>query len=796
MLRAILLTASVLAVANSFSQSFTTGFRLVNRKKEPVPFATVTAVSYADSTRVRETTADSSGFAGMSLERGQYVLRVSAVNYLPLETRVTINGERSFEFSLEPLPRTLDEVVLTSRSPLMRQEDDKTIVEPENLVAASTNAYEVIEKIPGLFVDQDGNIYISSLSPAAVQINGRDLKMSAADMASLLKSLPPNAIERIEIVRTPSAKYEASSTGGVVNVVLRKGIKPGLTGSMQAGMQQGVYGNRFTGLSVNNNKGNRTSTLNLNYARRNSFEQIVSDRLFGTDSLLGQEAITTYPADSWFAGYSHVFPLNARWELDLSSSGSYNRYRNHTENRSSIGRRGNGQPGSRNLNLVDNDGSGFNLRAAAELTRKLDSTGSEWVKDVFYNYTNNESDQVFSSHFFQPRDTQSAGDGRYGNHRHLVVVRSDLKLHLKKRFTLETGVRVSWLDFRNDAHYFREVNGVREKDAGRTNRFRYEEQISSVYLQGSRTLAKDLVLKAGVRLENTDMKGNQVIPADTSFRVQRTDLFPYVYLSRKIMTVAKYELRAYLVFRRTISRPVYEQLNPFSRYVDEYLSEQGNPRLRPQFTTNWEANISVEERPILAVGINRSTDLFTNVVYQDDSVQRRAVRTYDNLGSSREWYLRGLGAIPPGRKYFFVLGAQYNHNYYDGQYEGQPLSYERGSWTVFTYHSLRLDRRSQFTMNGFVRFRGQQQFYELSTFGTLNASVNRQFFKQKLTVTLSATDIFRTNQNEFSIAQGSVNATGRRWADTRRFGLQLRYHFGMRKKEENNPLNIEEPANN
>jgi hypothetical protein len=85
----------------------------------------------------------------------------------------------------------------------MRQEDDKTIVDPENLAASSTNAYEIMEKIPGLFVDQDGNIYLSSTTPAKVYINGREQRMSTLDIATLLKSLPPNAIASVEILRTP-----------------------------------------------------------------------------------------------------------------------------------------------------------------------------------------------------------------------------------------------------------------------------------------------------------------------------------------------------------------------------------------------------------------------------------------------------------------------------------------------------------------------------------------------------------------------------------------------------------------
>jgi hypothetical protein len=114
----------------------------------------------------------------------------------------------------------------------------------------------------------------------------------------------------------------------------------------------------------------------------------------------------------------------------------------------------------------------------------------------------------------------------------------------------------------------------------------------------------------------------------------------------------------------------------------------------------------------------------------------------------------------------------------------KPLSFKRGTWTFFTYHNLKLDKRSSITLNGFYRLKGQQQFYELSPFGALHTSLNRKFLKDKLTVTVSMNDIFYTNKNDFSIRQGSVNATGSRLGDTRRFGINLRYNFGIRKKDD------------
>ncbi|MBK8952578.1 MAG: hypothetical protein IPM85_10155 [Chitinophagaceae bacterium] len=181
---------------------------MTNLKKEAVPYANISILDRTDSLLSFNKIADSTGICNLKLVKNkQYIVTITSINYLPLEKRITFSGNQTiFTFILEAEGKTLEAAVVISRKPLIRQEDDKTIIDPENLAEASTNGYEVIEKTPGLFVDQDGNIYISSLTPATVQINGRDLRMSAADVATMLKSLPPNAISKIEIVRTPFSK--------------------------------------------------------------------------------------------------------------------------------------------------------------------------------------------------------------------------------------------------------------------------------------------------------------------------------------------------------------------------------------------------------------------------------------------------------------------------------------------------------------------------------------------------------------------------------------------------------------
>lgn len=796
MTRLFLILIAIVTSSSVFAQQVTVSFKIVNKKNEGIPYASISVGKGEDTVHSQNKVADSSGLVKFSLSNGQYIVRVTSTDYQPVEKGITVNSTQHFFLvTLEPSATSLKGVTVTSKAPLIKQEDDKTIVDPEPLAAASTNAYEILEKTPGIFVDQDGNVYISSMTPAAVYINGREMKMSTTDIATMLKNLPPNAVSKIEILRTPSAKYDASgTTGGIINIVLKKGVKLGMTGSITAGLQQGDYGNQFLSFNLNNNNGQKSSFINLNYSRRNSFDQIITNRIFAPDSLLSQDAYTVYPGNSYFGSYGITNSWKRNWNIDYNGGISYNNFDNKTDNLSAIKEISTSDTLSNNLNRVNNKGYTLNIRNSFTLTKRIDTTGSQWDNDFSYTYTRNNSDQVYSSVYYFPFPFSNDGDGSGVSDRNYFTARSDLKLKMQRRFVLETGVKTSLLDFKNVAEYFNQQSGVRSKDVGRTNTFHYQENINALYVQGSKTLSKNLIAKVGVRVENTNMDGHQTIPADTNFAIHRTDLFPYIYLSKKVMSIAGYELRSYLVYRRTITRPGYDQLNPFPRYVDQYLSEVGNPALRPQFTTNYEANISVDERPLLAIGYNKTKDIFTNVIYQTDSSNSVAYRTYDNLGSNKEIYLRGLGVIPPGKRYFFVLGAQYNHNFYDGLYESKPLSYKRGSWTFFTYHQFKLDKRSQITLNGFVRFNGQQQFYELSTFGALNTSINRQFMKQKLVVTLSMNDIFYTNQNDFTINQGSVNAFGNRRSDTRRVGINIRYNFGIRKKEEGNDMfNVESP---
>ena len=770
----------VLIQKAGFGQMASLKLAVVDKKSQPIAFANIT-IQTIDSVMPQNLVADSNGIASILLASGKlYKIKTSAVGYQMDNRTIKFDNLNNVKIELKEMNGQLKEVVVTSTKPLIRQEDDKSVVDPEPLAAASTNAYETMEKIPGIFIDQDGNIYLNGLSPAGIQINGRELRMSASDMATLLKSLPPSSIQKIELVRTPSAKYDASGGGGVVNIVLKKGIKIGLNGSVNTGMNQGVYGNQFIGLTLNNTTDKYNSYLNTQYNQNDGYSIVNTDRFLSIDTVLKQTAKTLSPNKSAYIGFGLGRNWTDRFELNYDARLSGQSFVNTTNNESFLVRNA-----KQNLSaigsLVNNDGSNFNLNQSVRSKLKLDSLGGEWTIDFSYNLIRASTDQQYNNSLLTGGFV-SKGFGDFSNDRDFYTYQTDYKKKWKG-VTVEAGVKSSLLYFKNQANYQKELNGKNIKDDFRTSQYTFKEQINAGYLQGSKTWGA-VVLKVGTRVEQTIMQGEQKIPSDTSFSLNRTDAFPYVFLSRKLLKIAGYELRGYLVYRKTISRPSYEFLNPFPKYIDPFLYETGNPSLKPQFTSNYEANISVDDKPIFAFGINETKDIFTNVLYQSPDNKQISYRTYDNLGKSKETYFRGIAVIPPGKAFFAVVGAQLNHNIYNGIYEQKPIVFDKATWTFFTFQSLKLDKLSTFTLNGFWRSNGQQQFYELDNFGQLNSSLNRQFLNKKLTVTLSMNDIFFTNKNTFTLRQGSIYAKGFRENDTRRFGINIRYNFGIKPKEQ------------
>ncbi|GAB2830025.1 outer membrane beta-barrel protein [Ferruginibacter profundus] len=754
-------------------------------KNDSVNNATVQLYLLPDTILITSQLYNKSGNGFTVTQLSKYIITISCIGFETTSKTISIIDKPVVTTCvLKRNTSSLQSVTVVSKKPLIKQDDDKTVVDATVLANSSTNAYEVLEKTPGAIVDQDGNVYLSSMSPATVFINGREMKLSSADLASLLKSLPAGSVSKIEILRSPSAKYDAASSGGIVNIVLKKGVKLGSSGSANIGYFQGVYATVTAGANINKSIGKANTYLSYQYTNRKNYEQLNSDRFAKTDSLLAQNSYTTYPSVNNYLGggvdLAFTKKFNVACDFRLSNTNSKSNALNNIDILKNSTQALLGNNRSAILNATD----AFFLSNTLTSKYKIDSVGSEWTTEFDYNYFNNHNTQDYTNTYTLPAKPAVVGDGINKNDKNIFVAQTDLVLKLPKKFTVETGFKATISNSNNSAVYFFDSAATgRRPDLYQTNTFRYKETITAAYLQASKTFY-GFTLKPGLRLETTDIYGRQTIPKDTTLSIKRTDLFPYVFLRHKLFTLFKTDLMASAIYRRSIRRPYYEILNPYPKYIDQYLFDTGNPNLRPQFTTNYEFNVMFQDFPVFAVGVNQTKDIFSNVTYQDNST-KIVYRTYDNLGKNKEVYFRIIAGIPPGGKYFFYMGSQYNYNAYDGIYQNLPFNYKRGSWLFFMYQEFKATPSVIVSAQGFMRTKAVQNFYELNNFGGLFLSVNKSVLKKKANIILSVNDALQTNHVDFTLKQGNVNSAGSRVNDTRRLGLTLRYNFGLSKPKEN-----------
>ena len=762
------------------SQSITTRINISNDKKEIVANATAEILQNIDSSILFTKTSNKATIFTLK-NNAEYILKITAVNTKTFYRKFqTGNNDTTLNIILQTATKQLDEVVVNSRTPLLKQEDDKTIVDAEQLASSSTNVFEVLEKTPGAIVDQDGNVYLNSSTPATININGREIRLSAVDLANLLKNLPASSISKIEVIRSPSAKYDAASSGGIVNIVLKKGVKLGINGSIDASHFQGVYGSQAIGFNVNNSKEKVNTYLSYNFSKKLNFEDLSSNRYTNSGGLFKQFANTKFDNTNNYIGAGINYEVNKKLSVNYDTRISATQNNSNINNNINISSLRTGNSIGQNISVVNNQGPSFFISNGIGTKYKIDSLGSEWSNTLDYTYFKANSSQEYQNLNILPVRNSLLGDGNVLNNKNTLSFKSDVVLKTKKKFTVEVGTKITYSLSKNNSVYFSDTSTGKYVDRLQTNRFKYTENIAATYLQIAKTFG-GLTIKPGIRYEYTDIRGQQIVPADTTFAIKRSDLFPYIFLRHKIAKVFGFNLVANAIVRRSITRPFYESLNPYPRYADQYTYDIGNPGLQPQFTTNYELNINADEFPVFSIGLNDIKNIFTTLTYSRGDT---LFRTYDNLGTNKEIYMRAVVGIPPGKKYFFYAGTQMNIMNYKGQYDNVPFTFKRSSFTFFMFQSYKPTPTLALSLNGFLRVNTVVNFFEIKPFGGLTFSGNKSILNKKMNVILTVNDIFKTNQNKFVINQPNFVADGFRYNDRRRLGIALKYNFGLKPRVE------------
>jgi hypothetical protein len=777
-------------------------------KNEAIPGATVRLLSATDSTlRSGEITDANGKFQFNNLAAGSYLLGITALGQKPFISVALKIDDIQSHVALPAIilllanDIQLNEVVITSKKPLIVQEIDKTVVNVEAMISAATsNTMEVLERTPGVSVNASGEIRLNGKGGVLVLIDGKSTYMSGQDLMAYLKSLPGGLLDKIELIDNPSAKYDAAGNA-IINIRLKKNRTGGLQGSVSTGTSQGRYtrNNDALNLNYNNRKVNLFANLGYNY-EKNYVLDVYDRRFFNEMNVLS----STVDLENNQINKSRGFNANLGMDYAATTKTTYGAVLNLNRTL----RSGDFDYASRiydGSHQLQGTGAGdiggrdhrTNLGTNLNLLHKFDNKGREFAADV--NYLNYQSDgnQLLRNTIYQSTSgTTQQNDFRYviPSHVKIYTAKADYVHPLKNKAKLETGFKSSIVDNENLTKYYQLSEGLETIDNSQTNHFKYHENINALYINGQKSW-KRVGLQLGLRAENTIVHGNQLgneAVQGSTFDKNYTGLFPSFFINYKLDTLNKNTIGLMAV--RRISRPNYQQLNPFVFYRDQYSYTSGNPLLNPQYQSRVE--VKFQHKQLLSMGLsyNRFTDLIFSTT---EAVNDVFITKPKNISGGYMVLLNTTLSLSPAKWWYLNPTLRISHMGIKGRVYTEILN--------FDVSVVRLEMNNYFTINkswsaelgGYyasVDLNGQTRTDGMYR---VNGGIQKKIWKGKGSVRMAFDDLFHSwkyHNRSRSLKQSEYFQTSQ--SDTQRISFALTYRFGKdtfaRKRRHNNNASDDE----
>lgn len=757
--------------------------------------ATITLVKAADSTVAKISVADRNGrFEFEGVPDGRYFVSISAVGHEKgYSETIELNAANQLiqlkNIDLVPKPKSLGGVTITSKKPLIEQRIDRTVVNVEASVTnVGTSAMEVLEKSPGISVDKDGNISLKGKQGVQVFIDGRPSYLSGTDLANYLRSLSSSQLDQIEIMTNPPAKYDAAGNSGIINIKTKKTKQFGYTGSISTTWSQGRYPKFNESVTFNYRKNKINFFTTLGYNNRKNFQNLDIQRKFIESST--KEIRSYFDQESRIIEKSQNY--NAKIGLDYfaTKKTSFGFVLNGFKNPGQFGNNSNvliADPDrtllSRTYASSSNDKQWQNYSANLNFRHQFDSTGRELTADAdFLVYNSSNLQELVNAYYDATGAPLMKADTLLGNlpqDIHIYSAKMDYLHPLAKGARFEAGVKTSFVSTDNNAIYDSLNYGVRVRDIGRSNHFIYDENINAAYVNYSRPLSKKLTAQLGLRLENTNAKGNQKTTG-IKFKRNYTQLFPTAFLQYTLDEKNTFGLN----YGRRVERPDYEDLNPFIMFLDKYTYEQGNPNLQPQFSQNIELSHTYKGFLNTTLNYTRTTDIMNQVLEQDPDKNETAIRR-QNIAKQRQF---GLAVSAGGQLNKWWTGNIYANvfnNRFEGIINGDPVIISATTGQFNANNQFKLGKTLSAEIGGFYMTGGVDGVFRIKGFGMINMGFSKQVLKGKGTLRLNMRDVLYSQKIKGTIKYSNIDAAFQQRRDSRQVALGFTYRFSKGKMNNN-----------
>jgi iron complex outermembrane receptor protein len=648
-----------------------------------------------------------------------------------------------------------------------------------SVLATGNTAMDVLERAPGVSVDKDDNISLKGKQGVTVMINDKLTYLSAAQLATLLRSTDAGTIQTIELITNPSAKYDAAGNSGIINIKMKKNKTSGTNGTVSITGGLGTYVKQSEDFSINHKEGNLNvfgnfSRGDIPQGRVININRVVKDTA-GVPNYFKQSSFM--PSINHYNNYSFGadYDLSPKNTIGFAVNGYVNYYNQRNNNTTKIASSPNGAPDSTQQTVSDVNQQYKNYTIDLNDTYKIDTLGQEISASADFSRFNNNSNAFYNTYFSPENGVQKAPLMLLNQTPSVITIKAakvDYTKPLTKSLKLETGAKYSDVQTDNNLEAQRQnSSGVFVNDTTQTNRFIYDEKIAAGYVNFTKTW-KDFSVELGLRGEYTSSRGD-LVTQDSIAQRKYFNLFPSLFVHRTFND--KNDLT--FSYSRRIDRPDYSDLNPFVFYLDQYTYSEGNPFLRPQYTNSFELDYTYNKSINLSLNYAHTSDAIQEIILTDP-VKQASYETHLNI-SSQDSYSASINAPFTITKWWT---GNFDGNLYRLQFKSDTLSggsLDKGQ----TAYNLKLTQTltfAGFKLEVFGNYQSALTYgiYEIHARYNVDGGLSRSFDNKKFNVKFSVSDIFNTRRNDLDINYQSDNIQIRQKNESRIARLSLTYNFG------------------
>jgi iron complex outermembrane receptor protein len=780
LLSALLIGVYGYSCAQASGSSSVKGKILTENNSSPEA-ATVTLLTFPDSAIVKATICSKNGyFEFTGVKPGNYLILVHKIGYQRLYTgQYKITGNKSTDLgiiTIQPLNTQLKEVTITDKRDYIEVKPDKTVLNVDrSILAAGNSAFDILNTAPGVRI-VDNQILLKGGQKALIAIDGKSLGyMNDEQLAEILKSYQSNMISQVELIENPSAKYDAAGGGGVINIILKKDKSLGFNGSVTENAAVGQDYKLSTAINLNYRAKKINFFGSYSFSDNKTIRSLDIDRLVDGAALDVNYNSTTALKNNNF-NFGTDYSITAKQTIGADINGFHSQAGIDKGNTTNI--INSGQPDTNIITHSHIDRAitniNYNLNYRGTFGR-ADKTALS--ADVDYSTYNRHSNELLEDKYYDATGPQPYADSLItDNSPSSINVRSekvDFSQALSKTGTLSAGVKNSQVNSDNTIDFAEK--GVADSayviNAPLTDHFVYKERINAAYVTyndkfGNTTLA------LGIRAEQTEAQGISYHP-DHTVTSSYFDLLPNAQLTQQLDADNQLTLN----YNRRISRPNYQDLNPFVAYIDQYSYSTGNPFLKPEYFNNYTISDLYKDKYKVSLILQVTQDFYVPIFQQNDTTKIYTTTT-SNIGTRYEY--EAQFQLPIDITQWWKVNLYLNTEY--ERYVYYADSAIKKTWDIevqadqnFTIaEGLKAELYSSWESPTYYGIKQYKPQY------VVNAGISKAILDNNGSIKLAVSDIFNTLSDRYTSNYLNLDLTGREKPGTRFVIATFSYRFGKK----------------